>query len=58
LAHDYTVLVIADHGNCEKWWILMKSKYGAYYKTLVLYLVDKDLKEVHDGVLGDMVWLF
>jgi 2,3-bisphosphoglycerate-independent phosphoglycerate mutase len=55
LAHDYTVLVIADHGNCETTMNPDGSPNTAHTTNPSFYLVDKDLKEVHDGVLGDIV---
>ncbi|SDX34247.1 2,3-bisphosphoglycerate-independent phosphoglycerate mutase [Flavobacterium degerlachei] len=55
LAHDYTVLVIADHGNCETMMNPDGSPNTAHTTNPVPFiLVDKDLKEVHDGVLGDI----
>jgi 2,3-bisphosphoglycerate-independent phosphoglycerate mutase len=55
LAHDYTVLVIADHGNCETMMNPDGSPNTAHTTNPVPFiLVDKNLKEVHDGVLGDI----
>jgi 2,3-bisphosphoglycerate-independent phosphoglycerate mutase len=55
LAHDYTILVIADHGNCETMMNPDGSPNTAHTTNPVPFiLVDKDLKEVHDGVLGDI----
>ncbi|SNR68133.1 phosphoglycerate mutase [Lutibacter agarilyticus] len=53
--NDYTVLVIADHGNCET----MKNPDGSPHTAhttnpVPFILVDKDLKEIKDGVLGDI----
>ncbi len=51
----YTVIVIADHGNCE----VMLNKDGSVNTAhttnpVPIILVDKDLKKVQDGVLGDI----
>ncbi|WP_367755136.1 2,3-bisphosphoglycerate-independent phosphoglycerate mutase [Flavobacterium sp. WC2421] len=55
LAHDYTILVIADHGNCETMINPDGSPNTAHTTNPVPFiLVDKELKEVHDGVLGDI----
>jgi 2,3-bisphosphoglycerate-independent phosphoglycerate mutase len=55
LANDYTILVIADHGNCETMMNPDGSPNTAHTTNPVPFiLVDKDLKEVHDGVLGDI----
>lgn len=55
LAHDYTILVIADHGNCETMMNPDGSPNTAHTTNPVpIILVDKDLKEIHDGVLGDV----
>ncbi|AGC77171.1 phosphoglycerate mutase [Nonlabens dokdonensis] len=52
---DYTVIVIADHGNCE----VMLNEDGSVNTAhttnpVPIILVDKDLKEVKDGILGDI----
>jgi 2,3-bisphosphoglycerate-independent phosphoglycerate mutase len=55
LAHDYTILVIADHGNCETMINPDGSPNTAHTTNPVPFiLVDKEIKEVHDGVLGDI----
>jgi 2,3-bisphosphoglycerate-independent phosphoglycerate mutase len=55
VANDYTVLVIADHGNCETMMNPDGSPNTAHTTNPVPFiLVDKDLKEIHDGVLGDI----
>jgi 2,3-bisphosphoglycerate-independent phosphoglycerate mutase len=55
LAHDYTTIVIADHGNCETMINPDGSPNTAHTTNPVpIILVDKDLKEIHDGVLGDI----
>jgi 2,3-bisphosphoglycerate-independent phosphoglycerate mutase len=55
LAHNYTTIVIADHGNCETMINPDGSPNTAHTTTPgPIILVDKDLKEIHDGVLGDI----
>jgi 2,3-bisphosphoglycerate-independent phosphoglycerate mutase len=55
LENNYTTIIIADHGNCE---IMMNpdgSPNTAHTTNLVpIILVDKDLKTINDGVLGDI----
>ncbi len=54
-AHGYTSIVIADHGNCDTMVNEDGSPNTAHTTNLVpLILVDKDIKEIHDGVLGDI----
>ncbi|OIQ18147.1 2,3-bisphosphoglycerate-independent phosphoglycerate mutase [Lacinutrix sp. MedPE-SW] len=53
--HDYTVLVIADHGNCETMINPDGSPNTAHTTNPVpLILVDKDIKNIKDGILGDI----
>jgi 2,3-bisphosphoglycerate-independent phosphoglycerate mutase len=55
LENDYTTLIIADHGNCETMINPDGSPNTAHTTNPVpLILVDKDLKEIKHGVLGDM----
>ncbi len=55
VANNYSVLVIADHGNCETMINPDGSPNTAHTTNPVPFiLVDKDIKEVHDGVLGDI----
>jgi 2,3-bisphosphoglycerate-independent phosphoglycerate mutase len=55
LANDYTTIVIADHGNCETMINPDGSPNTAHTTNPVpLILVDKELKTIHDGVLGDI----
>ncbi|HRN44665.1 MAG TPA: 2,3-bisphosphoglycerate-independent phosphoglycerate mutase, partial [Flavobacterium sp.] len=55
LAHNYTTIVIADHGNCETMINPDGSPNTAHTTNPVpIILVDKDLKVIHDGVLGDI----
>jgi 2,3-bisphosphoglycerate-independent phosphoglycerate mutase len=52
LAHNYTTLVIADHGNCET--MINPTKYTHTTNPVPIILVDKDIRLIHDGVLGDI----
>jgi len=55
LANDYTTIVIADHGNCETMINPDGSPNTAHTTNPVpIILVDKELKQIHDGVLGDI----
>lgn len=55
LANDYTTIIIADHGNCETMINPDGSPNTAHTTNPVpIILVDKDLKTIHDGVLGDI----
>ncbi|MEC5167467.1 2,3-bisphosphoglycerate-independent phosphoglycerate mutase [Flavobacterium sp. PL11] len=55
LANNYTTIVIADHGNCETMINSDGSPNTAHTTNPVpIILVDKDIKEIHDGVLGDI----
>lgn len=55
LANGYTTLVIADHGNCETMINPDGSPNTAHTTNPVpIILVDKTLKYIHDGVLGDI----
>jgi 2,3-bisphosphoglycerate-independent phosphoglycerate mutase len=55
LANDYTTIVIADHGNCETMINPDGSPNTAHTTNPVpIILVDKDLKNINDGVLGDI----
>jgi len=52
---DYTVIVIADHGNSETMENPDGSPNTAHTTNPVpLILVDKDLKEIKSGILGDI----
>ena len=51
----YTTLVIADHGNCEKMVNEDGSPNTAHTTNPVpIIVVDKDIKRVNDGILGDV----
>lgn len=55
LANGYTTIVIADHGNCETMINPDGSPNTAHTTNPVpIILVDKDIKQIHDGVLGDI----
>ena len=55
LASNYTTIVIADHGNCETMINPDGSPNTAHTTNPVpIILVDKELKTIHDGVLGDI----
>ncbi len=55
LANDYTTLIIADHGNCETMINPDGSPNTAHTTNPVpIILVDKESKEIHDGVLGNL----
>jgi len=55
IANDYTTLIIADHGNCETMINPDGSPNTAHTTNPVpIILVDKELKQIHDGVLGDL----
>ncbi|WP_372746394.1 2,3-bisphosphoglycerate-independent phosphoglycerate mutase [Lutibacter sp.] len=54
-ANDYTTLIIADHGNCETMMNPDGSPHTSHTTNPVPFiLVDKDLKKIEDGVLGDI----
>lgn len=55
LENGYSTLVIADHGNCEVMMNPDGSPNTAHTTNPVpMILVDKDIKEIKDGVLGDV----
>ncbi len=55
LENGYTTLVIADHGNCDTMINPDGSPNTAHTTNPVpIILVDKDRKEIRDGVLGDV----
>ncbi len=55
LANDYTTIIIADHGNCETMVNPDGSPNTAHTTNPVpIILVDKDLKKINNGVLGDI----
>ena len=55
LENDYTTIVIADHGNCEKMFNEDGSPNTAHTTNPVpIIIADKGIKNVKDGVLGDV----
>lgn len=55
LEKNYTTIVIADHGNCETMINPDGSPNTAHTTNPVpIILVDKDLKNINNGVLGDI----
>ena len=55
LENGYSTLLIADHGNCETMMNPDGSPHTAHTTNPVpLILIDKELKEIKDGVLGDV----
>jgi 2,3-bisphosphoglycerate-independent phosphoglycerate mutase len=55
LKNDYTTIIIADHGNCETM-INPDGTPNTSHTTnpVPVILVDKQLKHIEDGVLGDI----
>jgi len=55
LENGYATLVLADHGNCDTMINPDGSPNTAHTTNLVpLIVVDKDIKKVEDGILGDI----
>ena len=55
LDNDYTTILIADHGNCETMINPDGSPNTAHTTNPVpVILIDKELKHVEDGILGDI----
>ena len=55
LENNYTTIIIADHGNCETMINPDGSPNTAHTTNPVpIILVDKELKTIHNGVLGDL----
>ncbi|SFJ28674.1 2,3-bisphosphoglycerate-independent phosphoglycerate mutase [Myroides guanonis] len=55
LEHNYTTIVLADHGNCETMYNEDGSPNTAHTTNPVpIIIVDKDIKQVNHGVLGDI----
>lgn len=53
--NDYSVIVIADHGNSEKMINEDGSPNTAHTTNPVpMILVDKDIKQINNGILGDI----
>ncbi len=55
LGNDYTTILIADHGNCETMINPDGTPNTAHTTNPVpIILIDKDLKTIKDGILGDV----
>ena len=55
ILNNYTVIVLADHGNCETMFNEDGSPNTAHTTNPVpVILIDKDIKEIHNGVLADV----
>ncbi len=55
LENNYTTILIADHGNCETMLNPDGTPHTAHTTNPVpIILIDKDLKSINDGVLGDI----
>ncbi len=55
LENDYTTILIADHGNCETMINPDGTPNTAHTTNPVpIILIDKELKEIKDGILGDI----
>jgi 2,3-bisphosphoglycerate-independent phosphoglycerate mutase len=53
--NDYSVLLIADHGNCETMSNPDGSPNTAHTKNLVpVILVDNDMKRINSGILANI----
>lgn len=55
LENNYTTILIADHGNCETMVNPDGTPHTAHTTNPVpIILIDKELKEIKDGILGDI----
>jgi 2,3-bisphosphoglycerate-independent phosphoglycerate mutase len=55
MKNNYTTLLIADHGNCETMINPDGSPHTAHTTNPVpIILIDKDIKHITDGVLGNL----
>jgi 2,3-bisphosphoglycerate-independent phosphoglycerate mutase len=55
LKHNYTTLLIADHGNCETMVNPDGTPHTAHTTNPVpIILIDSELKHIKDGILGDL----
>jgi len=53
--NDYSVIILADHGNCETMYNEDGSPNTAHTTNPVpVILIDKDIKDIHNGILGDV----
>ncbi|MDP3313652.1 2,3-bisphosphoglycerate-independent phosphoglycerate mutase [Lutibacter sp.] len=55
IENNYTTIIIADHGNCETMINPDGTPHTAHTTNPVpIILIDKDLTQIKDGVLGDI----
>jgi 2,3-bisphosphoglycerate-independent phosphoglycerate mutase len=55
LEYNYTTIIIADHGNCETMINPDGTPNTAHTTNPVpIILIDKDLKAISNGILGDL----
>ena len=55
LENEYTTILIADHGNCETMMNPDGTPHTAHTTNPVpMILIDKDLKSIKNGILGDI----
>jgi 2,3-bisphosphoglycerate-independent phosphoglycerate mutase len=55
LDNGYSILLIADHGNCETMMNPDGSPHTAHTTNPVPFiLIDKEIKSINSGVLGDI----
>ena len=55
LDNEYTTILIADHGNCETMVNPDGTPHTAHTTNPVpIILIDKELKHINDGILGDI----
>lgn len=55
LENDYTTILIADHGNCETMINPDGTPHTSHTTNPVpIILIDKDIKSISNGVLGDI----
>lgn len=55
IVNNYTVLILADHGNCETMYNEDGSPNTAHTTNPVPFiLIDKDIRQLNNGVLGDI----
>lgn len=55
LSHNYTTIIIADHGNCETMINPDGTPNTAHTTNPVpIILIDNQVKHIHSGVLGDV----
>ena len=55
IENDYSIILLADHGNCETMMNPDGSPHTAHTKNPVpVILIDRDVKSIHNGILGDI----